>query len=86
MIPQKHFWEISKTFFRHQVSNEEQRSVYRALTHLRGLYMSSFDGMAQASIANIKEYGEKSDWVGTHEPKHLAEEEANVNEWAFPNK
>eukprot|EP00913_Durusdinium_trenchii_P033731 g31577.t1 len=35
---------------------EEKRSVFRALTRLRGVALSSFDGVAEAQSANIQEH------------------------------
>jgi len=65
---------------------EEKRSVYRALTRLRGVALSSFDGVANSQTANIKEYAKTNKWRKNHPVKHLAEEESDVAAWAFPSE
>lgn len=63
---------------------EEKRSVFRALTRLRGVALSSFDGVAEAQSANIQDYTQKNHWRESHPLQHLAEEESDVAKWAFP--
>lgn len=64
---------------------EEKRSVYRALTRLRGVAISSFDGIAHAHTANIDHYAQTHKWRDSHPMRHLADEESNVESWAFPS-
>eukprot|EP00933_Yihiella_yeosuensis_P046208 TRINITY_DN416_c0_g2_i1.p1 TRINITY_DN416_c0_g2~~TRINITY_DN416_c0_g2_i1.p1 ORF type:complete len:195 (-),score=58.95 TRINITY_DN416_c0_g2_i1:87-671(-) len=63
---------------------EEKRSVFRALTHLRGAAIAAFDGVAKSQSANINEYTKQHKWREDHPIKHLANEEADVKKWAFP--
>ncbi|CAJ1421064.1 unnamed protein product [Effrenium voratum] len=63
---------------------EEKRSVFRALTRLRGVALSSFDGVAQAQSANIQDYTQQNHWRDSHPLHHLASEESDVSKWAFP--
>lgn len=63
---------------------EEKRAVFRSLTHLRGVTISSFDGVAQAHTSNIDRYNKEHKWRKEHPVKHLASEEGNVEKWAFP--
>jgi len=63
---------------------EAQRSVYRALTKLRGATISSYDSMARAHLKNVDQYNKKHSWREEHPFKHLAEEEADTEVWAFP--
>lgn len=65
-------------------SIESKRAVYRALTRLRGLTISSYDSIAKAHMANVDEYAATHHWRETHQIRHLAEEEADVQNWAFP--
>jgi len=65
---------------------EERRSAYRALTHLRHSTVSSFDAMAHAHMQNIHEHGEQKKWRSTNPIAHLAEEEGDVQGWAFPTR
>jgi len=67
------------------VVSETKRSMFRALTRLRGTTISSFDGMANSQSANIDEYTRRKQWTKTHEVNHLAKQESNVESWAFPN-
>eukprot|EP00439_Symbiodinium_sp_Y106_P003299 s3573_g1.t1 len=55
---------------------EEERSVFRALTRLRGAALASFDGIARAHEHNIQEYAQENQYRKVHPVKHLAEEEA----------
>merc|ERR1719482_2278929 len=54
------------------VVSETKRSMFRALTRLRGATISSFDGMANAQSANIDAYSKEKKWTKTHEVQHLA--------------
>jgi len=63
---------------------EEKRSVFRALTHLRGAVIASYDGVAGSQTSNIDEYNKHHRWLDTHPLKHLAAEESDVSKWAFP--
>ena len=38
---------------------EEKRAVFRSLTRLRGVTISSFDGVAQAHAANIDKFSKE---------------------------
>merc|ERR1719465_20712 len=49
---------------------ETKRSMFRALTRLRGTTISSFDGMANSQSANIDEYTRNKKWTKTHELNH----------------
>jgi len=64
---------------------EEKRSVFRALTRLRGAAITSFDGVARAQTGNIDEYNKVHKWRKTHPLHHLADEESDVSKWAFPD-
>lgn len=64
---------------------EEQRSVFRALTRLRGAALASFDGVARSATGNIQEYAARGQWRDNHPVTHLAEEEGDVEKWAFPS-
>eukprot|EP00913_Durusdinium_trenchii_P030456 g28530.t1 len=64
---------------------EEERSVFRALTRLRGAALASFDGIARAHQHNIQEYALENQYRKVHPVQHLAEEEADVSRWAFPS-
>jgi len=63
---------------------EEKRAVFRALTRLRGAAITSFDGVARAQTGNIDEYARTHRWLEDHPVRHLAQEEADVQRWAFP--
>lgn len=63
---------------------EEKRAVFRSLTRLRGVALSSFDGIARSQTGNIEEYAEHHQWRKAHPVKHLAQEESDVKSWAFP--
>lgn len=65
---------------------EEKRSVFRALTRLRGLTITSFDGIARSQVSNIASYAKKNKFREQHPVKTLAEEESDVSKWAFPAK
>lgn len=65
---------------------EAKRSVYRALTKLRGATIASYDGMAKGHLSNVDNYNQKHKWREDHPMKHLAEEEADTHIWAFPNR
>jgi len=64
---------------------EEKRSVFRALTRLRGAAITSFDGVARSQTGNIDEYNKVHKWRTTHPLRHLADEESDVAKWAFPD-
>lgn len=64
---------------------EEKRAVFRALTRLRGAAITSFDGVARSQTGNIDEYNKVHKWRSTHPLNHLADEEADVSRWAFPD-
>ena len=44
---------------------EEKRSVFRALTRLRGAAITSFDGVARSQTGNIDEYNKVHKWRTT---------------------
>jgi hypothetical protein len=65
---------------------ETKRSMFRALTHLRGVTISSFDGNANTQTANIDDYAAGKVWTSSHDLDHLAEHEGDVKTWAYaPN-
>lgn len=64
---------------------EEKRSVFRALTRLRGAAITSFDGVARSQTGNIDEYNKVHKWRVTHPLHHLADEESDITKWAFPD-
>jgi len=64
---------------------EEKRAVFRAITRLRGAAITSFDGIARSQTGNIDEYNHNHQWRTAHPLHHLADEEADVSKWAFPN-
>jgi len=64
---------------------EEKRSVFRALTRLRGAAITSYDGVARSQTGNIDEYAHTHQWRNTHPLHHLADEESDVSKWAFPD-
>jgi len=64
---------------------EEKRSVFRALTRLRGAAITSFDGVARSQTGNIDEYNKVHKWRKTHPLHHLADEESDISKWAFPS-
>jgi len=64
---------------------EEKRSVFRALTRLRGAAITSFDGVARSQTGNIDEYNKIHQWRDSHPLHHLADEESDVTKWAFPD-
>merc|ERR1719487_2035416 len=68
------------------VVSETKRSMFRALTRLRGATIASYDGMANAQSANVDNYARKNVWSKTHQLNHLANQEGNVEDWAFPNR
>jgi hypothetical protein len=63
---------------------EEKRSVFRALTRLRGAAITSFDGVARSQTGNIDEYNKIHKWRSNHPLHHLADEESDISKWAFP--
>merc|ERR1719313_1432795 len=68
------------------VVSETKRSMFRALTRLRGATIASYDGMANAQSANIDNYARQKKWTKTHTLNHLASQEGDVESWAFPNQ
>ena len=64
---------------------EEKRSVFRALTRLRGAAITSYDGVARSQTGNIAEYNHLHKWRENHPLHHLADEENDVEKWAFPD-
>lgn len=64
---------------------EEKRSVFRALTRLRGAAITSFDGVARSQTGNIDGYNKTHKWRKTHPLHHLAAEESDITKWAFPD-
>jgi len=64
---------------------EEKRSVFRALTRLRGAAITSYDGVARSQTGNIDEYNKIHQWRKAHPVHHLANEESDVTKWAFPD-
>mmetsp|Transcript_52187 Transcript_52187/g.82880 ORF Transcript_52187/g.82880 Transcript_52187/m.82880 type:complete len:210 (+) Transcript_52187:68-697(+) len=66
------------------VVSETKRSMFRALTRLRGATISSYDGMANAQSANVANYAKSKSWTKKHKLKHLAKQEEDVEKWAFP--
>jgi len=64
---------------------EEKRSVFRALTRLRGAAITSFDGVARSQTGNIDEYNKIHQWRTAHPLHHLADEESDISKWAFPD-
>jgi len=64
---------------------EEKRSVFRALTRLRGAAITSYDGVARSQSNNIDEYNKVHKWRKAHPLHHLADEESDVAKWAFPD-
>eukprot|EP00929_Paragymnodinium_shiwhaense_P022331 TRINITY_DN14296_c0_g1_i1.p1 TRINITY_DN14296_c0_g1~~TRINITY_DN14296_c0_g1_i1.p1 ORF type:complete len:366 (-),score=79.56 TRINITY_DN14296_c0_g1_i1:257-1282(-) len=63
---------------------ESKRSVYRALTHLRGATITAYDGIAHAHMKNVENYAKNNQWRLKHQIHHLAEEESDTAKWAFP--
>lgn len=64
---------------------EAKRAVFRALTRLRGVMIGAYDGMAKGHMLNVEKHAaEQGAWRKTHPVRHLAEEEADMNKWAFP--
>merc|ERR1740133_800668 len=62
------------------VVSETKRSMFRALTRLRGATIASYDGMANAQSANINAHAKKKQWTNEHELNHLANaQSANIN-------
>lgn len=65
--------------------SEEKRAAFRALTRLRGAAITSYDGIARSQTGNIDDYARKNQWRGAHPVHHLADDEADVSKWAFPD-
>lgn len=63
---------------------ESQRAVFRALTHLRGATITAYDGIAKSHMKNVEEYEKNHNWRKEHQVRHLAEEEDDVKNWAYP--
>jgi len=64
--------------------SETKRSVFRALTRLRGAATSAYDGVARSQVGNIEQYGADHQFRKEHAVKHLADKEGDVRKWAFP--
>merc|ERR1719471_177104 len=64
---------------------EEKRSIFRALTRLRGAAITSYDGIARSQTGNIDDYARRNQWRQAHPVHHLADDEADVSKWAFPD-
>jgi len=64
---------------------EEKRSVFRALTRLRGAAITSYDGVARSQSNNVDEYSKTHKFRKAHPLHHLADEESDVTKWAFPD-
>lgn len=64
---------------------EEKRAVFRALTRLRGAAITAFDGIARSQTGSIDEYSKRNNWRSLHPLHHLAQEEADISKWAFPD-
>merc|ERR1719471_2188943 len=64
---------------------EEKRAVFRALTRLRGAAITSYDGIARSQTGNIDDYARSNQWRQAHPVHHLADDEADVSKWAFPD-
>merc|ERR1719420_1403231 len=55
------------------VVSETKRSMFRALTRLRGSTIANFDGMANAQAANVDQYARKKVWTKTHGQRSVGE-------------
>merc|ERR1719156_403041 len=67
------------------VVSETKRSMFRALTRLRGATIAAYDGVANSQSVNIENYARENKWRDAHKQEHLAEEESDYSQWAFPN-
>merc|ERR1719356_1141626 len=56
---------------------ETKRSMFRALTRLRGVTVNSYDSMANAQAGNIDEYAGRHEWSNENKVEHLAEREGD---------
>lgn len=63
---------------------EEKRSIFRALTRLRGAALAAFDGIARSQTSQIDSYTKSHKWSHEHKMRLLATEESDVSKWAFP--
>merc|ERR1719163_989695 len=63
---------------------ETKRSMFRALTRLRGTTIASYDGMANSQAGNIDQYARTNKWREQHQTDHLAVRESDVQAWSFP--
>jgi hypothetical protein len=71
---------------------ESTRSVFRALTRLRGGVIGSFDGIAKTHMHNIENHHRK--WHNSDRRKflhenairHIVEEEGDIKSWAYPTR
>merc|ERR1719424_2495942 len=66
------------------VISETKRSMFRALTRLRGATIASYDGMANSQSANVANHAKSKSWTKKHKLNHLAKQEGNYENWAFP--
>jgi len=65
------------------VTAETKRSMFRSLTRLRGVTISSFDGMANSQATNVDSFARSKQWTSTHKLDHLATQEGDVSTWAY---
>lgn len=63
---------------------EEKRSIFRALTRLRGAALAAFDGIAKSQAGEINEFAKSHKWRDGHKMRLLAADESDVSKWAFP--
>eukprot|EP00929_Paragymnodinium_shiwhaense_P002187 TRINITY_DN102399_c0_g1_i1.p1 TRINITY_DN102399_c0_g1~~TRINITY_DN102399_c0_g1_i1.p1 ORF type:complete len:195 (+),score=28.23 TRINITY_DN102399_c0_g1_i1:155-739(+) len=64
---------------------ETKRSMFRALTRLRGTTIESYDSMANAQGSNLDAHVRANHWRDAHQTDHLAVREGDVETWAFPS-
>lgn len=64
---------------------ETKRATFRALTRLRGAATSAYDGVARSQVGNIAQYAADNKFRDNNEVRHLAQQEGDVQRWAFPN-
>merc|ERR1719331_3504429 len=57
------------------VVSETKRSMFRALTRLRGATINAYDGVANSQSMNIANYAATNKWRDAHAQEHLAEQE-----------
>ena len=59
--------------------------MFRALTRLGGEAITSFEVIARSQTGNIDQNSKTNKWCQTYPLHHLADEEADVSKWVFPN-